>query len=90
MPLSNQQIKAFRARGHKLKPIVTIAGAGLTEGVNNELELSINHHELMKIKVLAEDRETRSKLIDLICSNLGAELIQRIGNMALIYRLKND
>jgi len=88
MPLSNKQIKEFRTRGHKLKPVVTIAGAGLTESVNNELELSINHHELMKIKVVAEDRETRAKLIDTICSNLDAELIQRIGNIALLYRHK--
>ncbi len=80
--------RQLRTLGHKLKPVVRIGNAGLTASVLNEISLSLTHHELIKIKVGAVDRLERNRIIDEICAHTRAELIQRIGHIALLY-LKN-
>jgi RNA-binding protein len=76
--------RQLRAIGHRLKPIVTIAGNGLSEGVRAELERALSDHELIKIKLAVGDRETRDAVLDELLKAHGAELVQRVGNTALI------
>jgi RNA-binding protein len=90
MPLSEQTRRELRGRGHSLKPVVSIGSAGFSKAVQREIDLSLQHHELMKIKLAAGDRESRQALIDEICSLCNAELIQAIGHIALVYRKKQD
>ena len=78
--------KKFRAIGHHLKPIVTVAGNGLSESVMSEISRALTDHELIKVKVLAEDRSDRKTLIQTINEANQSEIIQTIGNMALLYR----
>lgn len=86
MPLSNEQKKAMRAIGHDLHPIVTVASNGLTEGVMEELNRALNDHELIKIKVSVGDRELKHQVIAELLAQSGAELVQQIGNTALLLR----
>jgi RNA-binding protein len=83
---ANQDIKQLRAIGHKLKPVVTIAGNGLTEGVIAELDRALNDHELIKIKLAVGSREARSTVAAEICERSGAEMVQSIGNVMVILR----
>jgi RNA-binding protein len=83
---ARQDLRQLRAIGHKLKPVVTIAGNGLTEGVEAELERALSDHELVKVKLAVGTREARSAVADQICDRLGAELVQRIGNVIVILR----
>ena len=83
---ANQDIKQLRAIGHKLKPVVTVAGNGLSDGVFAELERALADHELIKIKLAAGSREERSALAQAICARSGAELVQSIGNVVVILR----
>lgn len=76
----------MRAIGHKLKPVVTIAGKGLTEGVLAEVDRALGQHELIKVKIAVGDRAARTVLAQDICDACGAELIQSVGNMILILR----
>ena len=64
MPLSEQTKRELRGRGHSLKPVVSIGSAGFSKAVQREIDLSLEHHELMKIKLAAGDRESRQALID--------------------------
>lgn len=84
--LSNAQVKQYRAIAHKLNPVVTIATNGLSEGVMQELERALTDHELVKLKVAVGDRDTRDAIIDDVCVQTHAQLIQRIGNTATILR----
>ena len=88
--LTSKQKKQLRTLGHKLQPVVAIGNDGLTEGVSKELELSLVHHELLKVKISCGDREERSGLIEQICRSTNAELVQSIGHIALIYRARKD
>ena len=83
---ANQDSKQLRAIGHKLKPVVTIAGNGLTEGVLAELDRALNDHELIKVKLAAGSRDARATLAAEVCLRCKAELVQSIGNVLLILR----
>ncbi len=86
MPLSNQQKKYFRQLGHKLNAVVTVSGKGLTDTVTAEIDRALEDHELIKVKVIADDREMKAGIMQALCENAGAELVQSIGNIALVYR----
>ena len=86
MKLSESQKKYLRGLGHQLKPVITVGDAGLTPSVMKEFESSISHHELIKVRIRSADRGTRDALISDLCRQSSGQLIQRIGNVALIYR----
>ena len=86
MTSSNADKKYLRQLGHNLKPVVTIASKGLTESVQLEIERALNDHELIKLKLVTSDRDSKKILTEQICSLHGAELIQSIGHILLIHR----
>ncbi len=86
MRLTEPQKKFLRRLGHPLKPLVTIGEAGLSDAVIAEYESTLDHHELMKIRVRVGDRLARDEIISKLCSESSATLVQRIGNVALVYR----
>ena len=90
MSLTEKQKRELRGRGHALKPVVSIGSAGLSKAVLRELELSLEHHDLMKVEVAAADREQRKQMIDRICTTFDTELVQAIGHIALIYHKLED
>jgi len=78
--------KKLRAEAHTLKPVVMIGQSGLTAAVLAEIELALDSHELIKVKVRAE-RDDRKLISEKICTDTGAELIKTIGQIAVLYRL---
>ena len=86
MSLTQEQKKQFKATGHHLKPIVTVAEQGLSEGVIAELDRALNDHELIKIQLRLADRDDRAAILTELCQQSSAVLVQTIGKMALIYR----
>jgi RNA-binding protein len=67
-----------------------VGDAGLTEALLAEFESTLAHHELIKVKVRAGDRAARDEMIKTLCTDHFATLIQRIGNVALLYRANHD
>ena len=86
MTTSATDKKHLRRLGHNLKPVVTIATKGLTDTVNAEIDRALNDHELIKVKVAVGDRTAKKSVSEDICDRHGAELIQSIGHMLLIFR----
>ena len=86
MTLSEAQKKHLRGLGHSLKPLIMVGDAGLSASLLAEFESTLAHHELIKVRVKVGDREARDRLIGELCESGSAELVQRVGNMALLYR----
>ena len=89
MELTERQKKKLRGLGHQLKPVVTVGQAGVTDALLREFEQSLEHHELMKVKVAVGDREQRDRILAALCEHAGAELVQRVGNIGLLLRLRD-
>lgn len=90
MKLSEAQKKHLRGLGHGLKPLIMVAEAGLSDSLLAEFEATLAHHELIKVSVRVGDRKTRNAIIEELCSIAKAALVQRVGNMALLYRENPD
>ena len=89
MTLSEPQKKYLRGLGHHLKPVIVVGDGGLSEAVVKEFESTINHHELIKVRVRAGDRDSRDEILKKLC-NQETSLVARIGNVALIFRHNAD
>lgn len=89
-PLSANQKRYLRGLAHPLKPVVLMGGKGLTESLLAELDLALEHHELVKVRIAAEDREARGAAVAELAQRSGAHLVQRIGNIACLYRRNAD
>ena len=86
MHLSEHQKKFLRGLGHQRKPLIMVGDAGLSESLMAEFESTLAHHELIKVRVRVGDRAARDAIIRKLCEDASAELVQRIGNVALLYR----
>jgi RNA-binding protein len=84
--LTATQRKALRRLGHDRKPVVLVGGAGLSATVLAEIERALDSHELIKVRVRTGERDDRDALIAAMCTQAGAELVQRVGHVALLYR----
>lgn len=90
MSLTTEQKKRFRTLGHTLNPIVMVAGKGLSENVQLEVDRALEDHELIKVKFAVGDRDLKKQLIQELISIVEAELIQEVGNIALLYRASEE
>ena len=86
MKLSEPQKKYLRGIGHDLKTLIMVGDAGLSDALLAEFESTLAHHELIKVRVKVGGRPDRDAIIAKLCAEGGTVLVQRIGNMALLYR----
>lgn len=84
--LTNTQTRFLRGQAHDLKAMLQVGGKGITDALIAEVDAALEHHELIKIKVAADDREQRDAMIGDIATRTGAALVQRIGHVAVYYR----
>jgi RNA-binding protein len=89
-PLSDRQRRHLRALAHALHPLVRLGNAGLTEAVTRETERALGDHELIKIKCPAGDRDARDTAFAELARRTGSALVQRIGNVAVLYRARPE
>jgi RNA-binding protein len=89
MQLSDKQKKYLRGIAHDLKPIIHVGNAGISSGLTAELDETLEHHELVKVKLRVGDREARNQAIDAMVEKTRASLVARIGNTAVLYRRRN-
>ncbi|MEH8020018.1 MULTISPECIES: ribosome assembly RNA-binding protein YhbY [Rheinheimera] len=86
MSLTNKQKQFLKAKAHELKPVILLGNNGLTEGVIAEIEVALNFHELIKIKVPTEDREEKVLIMDAIIRETKAHKVQVIGKTLVLFR----
>jgi RNA-binding protein len=88
--LNDAQRKHLRRLGHDRNPIVLVGQSGISPNLIAELDRALNDHELVKVRARVGDRATRDGIIDELARSTGAELVQRIGHVALYYRRNPD
>lgn len=84
--LTASQTRFLRGQAHDLKALLQTGGKGVTPAFIAELNEVLERHELVKVKVAAEDREARDVMIAEIVQATESALVQRIGHVAVLYR----
>jgi len=87
--LTPAQRKELKGRAHDLDPIVMIGAKGLTDEVVKEVELALKARELIKVRAPALDRDARQVAYQALCERTGAEGVQHIGKVFVIYRKRD-
>ncbi len=90
MALSKEKIKHLKQQVHALDPVVLLGAKGLTDAVQKEIDMALDAHELIKVRLNAPDHATRDEMIKAICEVQHAELIQQIGHLIAIYRKRQE
>ena len=90
LALSNAQKRYLRGLAHSLKPVILVGAKGVTDPVLAELDLALEQHELLKVKVAAEDRDVRDAWIEALATHSDAALVGRIGHTAVLYRRRKE
>lgn len=86
LTLTADQRRTLKARAHSLNPTVIIGSSGLTESVLAEIGRTLDSHELIKIRVMSDDRAGREAILEQICKQLDAGAVQHIGKLLVVYR----
>jgi RNA-binding protein len=81
-PAERQRLKGL---AHKLEPVVIVGGDGLSAALLAEIDRSLNTHELIKVRVNA-DRSGRDAMFREICAKTGAQPVQHIGKVLVLFR----
>ena len=86
MALTEKQKKYLRRLAHPLNPLVMLGQSGLTDNIVKETDRALNDHELIKVSARIGDRETRDAAFASLTRLTASELVQRVGNVAVLYR----
>ncbi len=91
MNLSTKQKQHLKGLAHPLKPVVLLGSNGLTERVLAEIEQALEHHELIKVKIATEDRETKTLIVEKASCAKPAPVMYRssVKRWCFIAQLKN-
>lgn len=89
-PLTGKHKSFLRSLAHPLKPVVQIGHQGLTEGVVSALEVALDRHELIKVKVSGESDQDAAELAPAVEKSTRAQVAQIIGRTLVLYRRRDD
>jgi RNA-binding protein len=84
--LSKPFLKNLATKAQHLRPVIVIGNKGLTDAVHQEIESALLAHELIKIKVNAQERADRTMMINTICERHEAALVQAVGHVVVVYK----
>jgi RNA-binding protein len=84
-PLTNSQIRKFKAAAQLLEPMLKVGKAGLSEGFVKTVSDTLAQHELVKIK-FADFKDQKKELAPQLAEKTGSHLIMRVGNVMVLHR----
>jgi RNA-binding protein len=86
MALTEKQKRFLRQQAHHRKVIVIIGQHGISDNVISEIDIALQHHELVKVRINTSDRDIRHGLIEQIAQRTHSDVIQKIGHLGVFYR----
>src|SRR6266852_2806799 len=86
-PLTNAQVRAFKAQAQRLKATLKIGKDGLSPQFLTALDDALKHHQLVKVK-FDHFKEEKKELSPQLAEKTGSHLVTRVGNVVVLYRPK--
>ncbi|MBN8208364.1 ribosome assembly RNA-binding protein YhbY [Bacillus sp. NTK071] len=84
--LTGKQKRFLRAKANRLNPIFQVGKGGVNENMTKQIEEALEARELIKVSILQNCDEDRNTVGKQLSSETGAELVQIIGNMIVLYK----
>lgn len=87
IPLTNAQIRAFKAQAQRLKSMLKLGKDGISPQFLAALDDALKHHELVKVK-FDDFKDQKKELSPQLAEKSGSHLVTRVGNVVVLYRQK--
>ena len=84
--ITTKQRALLRGLGNALEPVMQIGKEGFSDNSQSTVEGLLEARELVKIKVLNNCELTPKDMMKVICEKTGADPVQVIGRILIIYR----
>src|SRR5437868_6135508 len=84
--LSTRQRCHLRGLGHHLSAVVQIGKDGLSDGLFSAVDLALDQHELLKLRLSENTEGDKKELAKKVAERCGAALVQVMGRTLLLYR----
>jgi RNA-binding protein len=88
--LTSKQRQFLKGKAHSLSPVVRVGKAGLTPAVIEEAKTALRAHELVKVRLEAEDGHDRREMADRLAEDTDAQIVARVGKVAVLYRAREE
>lgn len=90
MSITSKQRAFLKSLAHSLEPIVRVGRARISPEVVAETLRSLEAHELIKVRVDADEGHDRKALAAELAKEAGAELVGTVGKIAILYRARDE
>ena len=85
--MTGKERAAFRAKANGLEPLFQVGKGGMSDALIKQTDDALRARELIKVKVLLESSPiTPRETADELAKATGAEVIQVIGGVIVLYR----
>lgn len=84
--LTGKQKRFLRAKAHHLNPIFQVGKGGVNDNMLKQITEALEARELLKISILQNCDEDRTEVAEKIKVGTGAEIVQIIGNIIVLYK----
>ncbi len=85
--MTGKERAKFRAQANHLEPLFQVGKGGMSDALIKQTDDALRARELIKVKVLLESSPiTPRETADALASATGAEVIQVIGGVIVLYR----
>lgn len=85
--MTSKERAALRAKANGLEPVIQLGKEGISENLLTQIDDTLDTRELIKIRVHLETApQTPKELAQQLAEPLGADVIQVIGGIIVLYR----
>lgn len=88
--LTGKQKRFLRSKAHHLHPIFQVGKGGVNLNMIRQINEALEARELIKISVLQNCEENRETVAAAIIESTGAELVQLIGKIIILYKKSKE
>jgi RNA-binding protein len=80
------QKRTLRSRANRLKSVMSVGKAGVTEEVIAGVRKLLESHELVKIRIVTDEPEEADAMGSELARRVPCELVGRMGRVILLYK----
>lgn len=88
--LTSKQKQFLKGLAHPLAPIVRVGRGGVSDSVVAETKKSLEAHELIKVRIDADDSTLRKELAARLASSSDSQIAGMIGKTLILYRQREE
>jgi RNA-binding protein len=88
--LTAKQKQFLRGLAHPLAPVVRVGRGRVSDAVIEETKKSLQSHELIKVRVDADDSAARKELAEKLATATDSQIAGMIGKTLILYRERDE